>query len=137
MDKQRFYLGDYDWEFLVYYNSTSSDLEDIMYQLVSLGCGKRQLMRAKKNISSGKLNNGLTFSKNRVSCIVLGKSSDTMNFANTFAHEVCHSAIHIASYYGFSTYGERLAYLVGDISAIMLPYASKYMCHCCNKKKKL
>jgi hypothetical protein len=43
--------------------------------------------------------------------------------------------MHIAKEYGIDPYGEELAYIIGDLGAIMLPYAGKFMCDCCNKSK--
>ena len=86
------------------------------------------------NLYSNQLDTGLTFSKNRKTCIVLGRASDKANFAHTFTHEITHCAMHIANEYGINPHSESLAYIAGDLGAEMLPFASKFLCDCCNKK---
>lgn len=136
MERQRIRLDDYNWDIDIFYDATKVDVDEIMEYLYHIGCDGDIAKQAYENLSSGKLNTGLTFSKNNKSCIVLGRTSDRENFSHTFSHEICHLGHHIANAYNFSAYGEKLAYLIGDISAIMLPYASKYLCDCCSTKNK-
>ena len=133
---QEFKLSEYDWSVYVFYNTTTAHTREIMMCLHDLGCDGNTAYRAYQNLMSGNLNTGLTFSKDRKTCIVLSKATDRENFAHTFTHEITHCAIHIANEYGISQQSERLAYIAGDLGAIMLPYASKFLCNCCNTKHK-
>ena len=40
----------------------------------------------------------------------------------------------IAKEYGINPYGEELCYIIGGLGAVMLPYASKFLCDCCRHK---
>lgn len=132
---QEFTLPKYDWSVYVYYNTTEEDTEEVMECLFSMGCDGRTARKAYDNLSSGEKNTGLTYSNHNATCIVLGMATDKGNFAHTYTHEIAHCAMHIATKYGISPQSEDYAYIVGDLGAIMLPYASKFMCDCCNKKQ--
>lgn len=131
---QNIHIDKYDWEVHAFYDTTDKDSEIIMDCLYDLGCRGDVLKRAFQNLSSGNMNTGLTFSKNNRSCIVLGRTTDKANFANTLVHEIFHCAVHIADEYGINTRGEEIAYIAGDMGAEMLPYASKFLCECCKTK---
>lgn len=133
---QEFEIPKYDWMVCVFYDTTENDTDDIMEQLFHIGCDSNVAKRAFDNLSSGKKNTGLTFSKGRETCMVLGCTTDRANFAHTYTHEIAHCAMHIAKEYGINPQSEEYAYIVGDLAAEMLPYASKYLCECCSKKKK-
>lgn len=131
---QEFELEKYKWKVYAFYDTTKYDVDDVMICLFDLKCDSENAKRAFKNITSGCKNTGLTFSKDRKSCIVLGRATDKQNFAHTYTHEICHCAIHIAKEYGINYESEKLAYIAGDLGAIMLPFASKFMCDCCRTK---
>ena len=132
---QEFYLNKYKWKIYEFYDTTKDDVDEIMDCLFHLNCDAKNAKHAYDNISENKPNIGLTFSKNNKTCIVMGRASDTQNFAHTFTHEITHLASHIANKYKIDQNSEQFAYLVGDLGAIMLPYASKFMCNNCNKTK--
>lgn len=137
MEYQEFDLPRYDWGVYAFYDVTNRDVEAVMDCLDYIGCKGETRVKALNNILDGELNTGLTFSKNRQTCIVFGRTSDAQNFAHTFTHEIGHCAIHIASEYGIDPYGEELCYIIGDLGAIMLPFASVHLCkHCSCKNKK-
>ena len=131
MIRQEFKIPKYNWKVFAFYDSTSKDTDEIMDCLYYLGCDGKTAKKAFRSLSFGEMNTGLTFSKDRKTCIVLGRATDKANFAHTFTHEITHCAIHIANEYGISCQSESLAYIAGDLGAIMLPYASKFMCDCC------
>lgn len=132
---QNTHIKKYNWTIHVFFNTTEKDAEVIMECLYNLGCRGNILKRAKSNLSSGEKNTGLTFSKNKNSCIVLGKTTDKENFANTLVHEIFHCAVHIADEYNIDTRSEEIAYIAGRLGAVMLPHASKFLCECCQNKK--
>lgn len=136
MKRQRIELVEYDWDVMIFYDATINDVDEIMEYLYHIHCDGVYAKRAYKNLTSGEMNTGLTFSRKGESCIVLGRATDTQNFAHTLSHEIIHLGHHIAQYFGFSSQGEQLAYLIGDITALSLPYASEYLCKCCAKKDK-
>lgn len=135
MLRQEFYIEDYDWNVYVYYDTTYDDADEIMDCLYNIGCGGDVAKRAFQNLSQGKKNTGLTFSKNGNSCIVLSRATDEANFCHTVMHEIYHLTNHIAKEYRLDVNNEPCAYLAGDIAAIMLPYSSKFIRNCCKTKK--
>lgn len=131
---QEFDIPKYKWKVYAFYDTTFEDADVVMECLYDLGCNGNTAKRAFDNLYSGGLNTGLTFSKDRKTCIVLGRATDKQNFAHTYTHEITHCAIHIANEYGISPQSESLAYIAGDLGAVMLPYASKFLCDCCANK---
>ena len=131
---QEFHIPKYKWKVYAFYDTTFEDADVVMECLYDLGCNGETAKRAFQNLSSGDLNTGLTFSKDRKTCIVLGRSTDKANFSHTYVHEITHCAIHIANEYGISCQSESLAYIAGDLAAVMLPYASKFICDHCRCK---
>lgn len=133
---QEFDIPKYNWRVYAFYDTTADDLDDIMECLHYMRCNASVAKQACENIAEDKPNTGLTFSKDRKTCIVLGRATDRANFAHTYQHEIFHIGQHIANEYGISCQGEALAYIIGDIAATMLPYASHFLCeHCKNKHK--
>lgn len=131
---QEFELPKYKWKIYAFYDTTSDDLESVMDCLYNLKCPSELAKKAYKNIYANNPNTGLTYSNDKKTCIVLGRATDRQNFAHTYTHEIFHCAIHIANEYGINTRGEEIAYIAGDLGALMLPYASSFFCECCYNK---
>ena len=132
---QEFYIPKYEWSVGVFYDTTAENAEEIIDYLFDMGCGYSTAKKAYKNLSSNAPNTGLTFSRNGKTCIVLGRATDRKNFAHTYVHEITHCAIHIAKAFSVGFESEELAYIAGDLGAVMLPFASSYICDCCRKKE--
>lgn len=133
---QEFYIKKYHWQVYAFYDTTEDNIDDIMECLYGIGCGANTAIQAYDNIADNRLNTGLTFSKDRQSCIVLSRASNREEFAHTFCHELHHCAMHIAKEYKIDPYSEEPAYIIGDLGKEMLPFASKFLCSCCSKKHK-
>ena len=133
---QDIYLPEYDWHCRVYYAVTGYWADEILSELKDLGCSGAKYKRAVRNLRSGHLDTGLTYSNQsfRESVIVIGLTSSPEEFAHSFDHEKGHLAKHIASAFGIDPFGEDLQYLSGDIAKKMFPVAKKFMCECCRKK---
>ena len=134
---QEFYIGKYDWKVCVFYDTTKEDTDEVMEYLFHIGCDGITAQRAYQNLSSNEPNTGLTYSRGGNTCIVLGYATDRGNFAHTYVHEITHCAIHIARATGVDFESEELAYIAGDLAEVMLPFASKFMCACCDNNKQL
>lgn len=133
---QEFYIEKYDWGVFAFYDTTADDIESIMDCLYDMNCNANVAIQAYDNIIQDKKNTGLTFSKDNKSCIVLSRTTSKAEFASTFCHELHHCAMHIAKEYKIDPYGEEPAYIIGDLGKEMLPFASKFLCSCCNNKSK-
>lgn len=136
MIRQTIYLGDYDWTVTVYYAVTSVWTARILAELADMGCGDRDYERARRNLVSGNLNTGLTFSSARFheSLMVIGQTSSPEEFASTYDHEKGHLARQICQAFGIDPYGEEAQYLAGDIGKKMFPVAKKFLCEHCRAK---
>ena len=133
---QDIYLPDYDWHCKVYYSVTCYWVEDILNELQRIGCSGKNYRKAKKNLETGDLNTGLTYSNSRrgESVMVIAKTSSPDEFADSYDHEKGHLAKHIALANYINPYGEEFPYMSGDISKKMFPVAKMFRCECCRTK---
>ncbi len=114
----KFRLRNYaNWQIYYYIVTNVNDTPIIMRKLSRIGCRKKFMGRARKLLSSGKLNIGLAYSNRhyKKSVIVVSETTDVWEFLNSFAHEIDHIEKHIAKALGFSPYSESASYLVGEI----------------------
>jgi Zn-dependent peptidase ImmA (M78 family) len=133
MKKQTFYLKKYDWEVTILYDIKKEHLSKVIKSLKELKAPQTIVYKAIDNIVENKQNNGITYSNNHSSIVIIGNTSNKPNFANTLIHEIFHLAIHIAREYDITPYGEEIAYISGKIGEITLPIASQYLCCQCHK----
>lgn len=133
MLRQWIYIPRYDWEVVVYYESTARDASYILRELDDIGVDDETYFMAADNLESGLTDTGLTYSNmsERVSVIVLSKTSSKAEFANTWFHELIHCANHIAKANGLDPMGEPIAYVGGELARSMQPIASRLMCPTC------
>ncbi len=133
---QDIYLPNYDWHCKVYYAVTCYWVYDILRELKRIGCSGATYKKAKKSLTEGRLNTGLTYSNKREgeSVLVIAKTSSAGEFAHSYDHEKGHLAKHIAQAYDIDPYGEEFQYMSGDIAKKMFPVAKRLMCSCCRKK---
>lgn len=133
MIRQTIYLGNYDWTVRVYYAVDSCWSEDIIRDLIDIGCSGESLQRAKSNLRDGAKNTGLTFSSKRYheSVMVIGPTTSPEEFASTYDHEKGHLARQICQSFRIDPYGEEAQYLAGDIGKKMFPVARRFLCEHC------
>ena len=123
---------DIGWTVYVYYAVTPSNVWEVMCALWQIGCRGKDLIDAYRNISSGILNNGLTFSNplRNGSVMVIGMASSQAEFQNTVVHEIGHISTHISQHLSIDQYGEEKQYLAGEIGQKMFPVTQKFICGC-------
>lgn len=121
MIKQRFILDNYDWDITVYYSVHGYYVDEIMEHLQWLGMSKSKLDKAYKNLSSGELDKGLTYTNKGKAVCVIGKASDASEYANSIQHEIMHLAIFIAIAEGIPLESEEVCYIGGEIAKKMHP----------------
>lgn len=133
---QDIYLPEYDWHCKIFYAVTCYWEDEILRELKRIGCSGKNYKTARRNLHTGKMNTGLTYSNKDTgeSVVVIAKTSSAEEFAHTYDHEKGHLAKHIALAYDIDPYGEELQYLSGDIAKKMFPVAKRFMCECCRKK---
>lgn len=132
MLRQRIYIRKYDWLVYVFYDTDSTDADEILSLLRHIGCREKNLSDSGKSLRNGIDNTGLTFSNNRLreSVMVIGRASSLSEFLDTWQHELTHLQRHICRTYGIDPYSEEAAYLAGDIAKRMHPLLSHFMCEC-------
>lgn len=130
---QEITLPRYDWMVRIYYAVDTYYADEILDDLIRMGCRGRSLVEASKNLWSAKLDTGLTYSnyKTHESLMVIGLARNKAQYTNSIAHEQGHLVKHIAETYGIDPNSEEVCYLQGDIAEAMYPYSHKLTCsHC-------
>jgi len=135
MIRQDFHISKYDWHVTVYYAVTCYHVCRIISEMFVMGCGQAELLRAYKNMASGNLDTGLTYSspQKRQSLMVIGLTSSPAEFQNSLDHEKGHLCKHISKACGIDPYGEEYQYLSGEVGQRMFPVARRFLCEHCRK----
>lgn len=117
------------WTIYAYYAVDTYYTDEIMGHLYDIGCRGEDLHTAYENLSSGKLDTGLTYSncEHRKTVLVVGITSSPDEFFNSWQHEVVHVRQHIARCTGMDVWGEEIAYLGGELSQKMFPVIRKFL----------
>lgn len=137
MIRQKIYLNNYDILVHAYYATTQYYTAEILDRLYEIGCRGTNLRRAEENLSSGKLNTGLTFysPQHREAVMVVALTSSAAEFYNSLLHELSHLTAYIAKDDNLSFTGEDIAYLEGDLASEIFPKVQPLLCDCCRRKK--
>lgn len=135
MIKQRIYDKSTNWRVHVYYVATEPNGEEIMVQLERIGCQGRNLEAAYDNLTSGKLDTGLTYtnSESHESVVVIAKTSTALEFLQSLTHEFGHLSNHVAEYYGIPLDGEEVRYICDGLLERTWPISRELLCDCCRK----
>lgn len=135
MIRQEIYIPKYDWRVRIYYAVTTYWTERIANDLWDIGCRGDSLAKAVRNLRSGDLNTGITYSnfRERETVMVISRTSSPEEFLNSWEHEKKHLARHIEQAYGIDPFGEEAAYLEGTIAQKMFPVARKFICEHCRE----
>lgn len=134
---QEFTLHHYDyWHVKVFYAVTSYWTGRILHELERIGCPPRELQMARRNLESGNLNTGLTYSdlERRETVMVIALTSSAGEFQNSLDHEKGHLCRHITRAFGIDPFGEEEQYLSGEIGQKMFPVAYRFLCPNCRKQ---
>lgn len=130
MIRQSIELENYDWRISVYYAVHGYYVDEIMERLADVGMKGRKLRRAYRNLSSGKLNTGLTYAKDGEAVCVIGKASSAAQYADSLQHEVMHLAKFIGKAERLSPYSEEVCYIGGEIARKMWPKSKLLTSEC-------
>ncbi|EEY84096.1 hypothetical protein HMPREF0103_0040 [Bacteroides sp. 2_1_33B] len=117
------------WNITAFYPLTRYHVKEIIDALYSIHCNREDLRKAYKNLTSGQMNNGLTFSNYvlRKTVTVFAKSTCPEQYFNLIAHELHHLSVHIAIANGFDLSGEEVCYINGDIAQSMHPVCKLFI----------
>lgn len=101
-----------------------------MQELSLIDCNKTDMRKAWENLTSGKMNNGLTFSNYelRKSVIVFAMSESKEEYFNLVLHELHHLAVQIGVANNMNLEGEGVCYINGDVGMMMFPLVRYLFC---------
>lgn len=111
------------WNIEVFLPITRCDVPKIMQALIRIGIDKNNLSTAYDNLSSGRVNNGITFTNPflREAVVVVAMSMNQQEYFNLICHELHHLSVHIAMDSGYDLEGEEVCYINGDIAGMLYP----------------
>ena len=133
---QEFTIDRYDWFVRVYYITDSFPEDDIIKDLIDLGCSKEDAEETVHNLMGEGINAGSIYSNkySRESLLIIGKADSTDEFYDTFDHEKGHLAMHICIADNIDPFSEKYQYLVGEIGKKMFWAAKELFCEECREK---
>lgn len=136
MIRQDIYLKDWDWRCRLYYAIDTYYVDEIIEDLISIGCEGKDLESAKRSLIDGKLNTGLTYTspENRASIVVIAQTTSADEFQNSYDHEKGHLARQISRTLHLDPYGEEAQYLAGAIGQATFKVAKAFLCDHCRKR---
>lgn len=136
MIRQKIALNSYGWIIYAYYVVSRPNADEILENLVGIGCDGETLQRAYKNLTSGNLDTGLTYSNidTRETVMVISATSSTKEFQKSYKHETGHLQSHIAQTFGIDPHGEEIQYIGDDIIESTWEIAKDLLCEHCRKK---
>lgn len=135
MIRQKFALPRYGWHVYAYYVVTRPNADEILDALAHIGCNGEDLQRAYENLTSGKLDTGLTYSNRdtRETVMVFARTSSAKEFQQSYKHETGHLQDHIAQTFGINPHGEELQYIGDDIVEETWEIAKDLLCDRCKR----
>ena len=133
---QEFTLSKYDWNIKIYYAISFYPVEDIVSDLIDLGCEDEDILIVKSLIKDDIVDFASTHSNliKRKTVMIFGISSSASEFANSLAHEVGHLASHISIADNINPFGEEIQYLAGNITQQMFDVTERFLCEHCRQK---
>lgn len=136
MIRTEFTLPQYRWKVHGYIAVSRYYTKEILNKMTLLGASRENLADAYRNLRSGRLNNGLTYTNpsKRETIWVVALTSSAREFMDSFTHEIRHLEQHIANECGIDQNSEEACYLCGDIAYRLFPYCEKLMCENCRHR---
>lgn len=133
---QEFTIDRYDWFVRVYYITDSFPEDDVIKDLIALGCSKEDAEETVHTLMEEGINAGSIYSNkySRESLLIIGKANSTDEFYDTFDHEKGHLAMHICIADNIDPFSEKYQYLVGEIGKKMFWAAKELFCEECREK---
>jgi hypothetical protein len=137
MIRANIYIKKYDWVVHCFISVTHYANDEILANLMRIGCRGGVYADAKEKLNRGEINGGLTYTSYRTkqSVMVTSLAESAEEQFNTITHEVAHVCAHIAQECDIPFESEEFAYLVGDFSMALFPKVKDLLCECCRNKK--
>lgn len=125
------------WNVRIYHAVDTMYADEIIDELIAAGCKGEMLRDAKRNLWSGAINSGITYSnlEKRETIMVIGLTSSAGEYWNSIDHERNHLLQHIAQCCDIDPYGEEISYISGEfIREVYNSKAKVLLCECCRNK---
>lgn len=133
---QDLYLPRCDWNVRIYHAVDAMLADEILDDLIRIGCRGTSLTEAKRHLWQGLPNQGLTYSSQYgMTVMVIGITSNGSEYWNTLDHERLHLLQHIARTRRLDPYGEEIAYISGEFTREVYKCAKHLLCDCCRNKE--
>lgn len=134
---QDLYLKRAKWHVKIYHAVDDMYAEEILDDLISIGCSGQTLRTMKEHIWEGLPNQGLTYTNPKGQTImVIGFTSNGGEYWNTIDHERLHLLQHISKFREIDPYGEEIAYISGEFTRDVYACAKDLLCECRRSKYK-
>ena len=133
---QRIYLKRARWYVTIYHSVDVMCADEILDELIELGCHGENLKDASNLLWGNMLNNGITYSNcsRRETIIVIGETSSGSEYWNSIDHEKQHLLQDISLTDGIDPYGEEISYISGEFIREVYLKAGFLLCDCCRKR---
>lgn len=133
---QDIYLRRVGWHVRVYHAVHRIYADEIIDELIALGCKGDMLSGAKKLLWKGAVNSGLTFSnlRDKETLMVIGLTTCGAEYWNSLEHEMRHLLQDVEKRCEIDHYGEEIAYVSGEFIRDVYHAARHLLCDCCRKK---
>lgn len=107
------------WAFLLCYNISWWDLDDVASVLEAFGYSERGIRKVCRVLMEGNTGFTLSLPSERMSVMFIGNASTPSQWLDTVSHEIDHLQDTILRYYGVSHGTEDAAYLQGEITRLI------------------
>ena len=124
-----------NWHVRIYHAVDAMYADEIIDELITIGCSGETLKEAKQSLWKGAENSGLTYSnlKTHETVMVIGLTTDGSEYWNSLDHEKNHLLAHISQACGIDPYGERISYISGEFIRDVYDKAKGLLCDSCRK----
>lgn len=111
------------WYITIFLPITRYHVGEIMDTLSYIGISRDNYIVALENLTSGRVNNGITYSSSeyRETVSIWAMSTSPAEYFNLLVHELHHLSVQIASMNDIDLEGEDVCYMNGDIAQYLYP----------------
>lgn len=133
---QDIYIKRVNWHVKVYHAVDNVYADEILDELISIGCRGKSLIGAKEKLWSNQKNTGYTYSSPllRETIIIILPTTSGDEYWNSLDHEKNHLLQHISLSLGIDPYGEEISYISGEFIRDVYQKANFLLCNGCRKK---
>lgn len=133
---QEIHIKRVDWRVRIYHAVDVMWADEILTDLIHIGCRGDKLKSAEKSLWSGLPNSGITYSNldKRETIMVIGFTSNGEEYWNSLDHEKNHLLQDIALACNIDPYGEEISYISGEFIRDVYSSAKHLLCDCCRRK---